>query len=81
MVLKMTQSMAVMCYGPDATNIHGIDESASLESMSVVTAAIALFIRDWCGLEKCTFWADQSPSLSIKSTYLVFYTNLLLDSR
>ena len=48
------EEVVVTCYGPDATNIHGIDESASLESMRVVTAAIALFIRDWCGLEKCS---------------------------
>jgi acetylornithine deacetylase len=47
------EEVVVTCYGPDATNIHGIDESASLESMRVVTAAIA-FIRDWCGLEKCS---------------------------
>lgn len=44
--------VVVTCYGPEATNIHGIDESVSLESMMTVSAAIALFIRDWCGLEK-----------------------------
>ena len=44
--------VVVTCYGPEATNIHGVDESVSLESMRIVTAAIALFIRDWCGLEK-----------------------------
>jgi acetylornithine deacetylase len=49
------EEVVVACYGPDATNIHGIDESASLvESMRVVTAAITLFVRDWCGLEKCS---------------------------
>jgi acetylornithine deacetylase/succinyl-diaminopimelate desuccinylase-like protein len=48
------EEVVVTCYGPDASNIHSIDESASLESMRVVTAAIALFIRDWCGLEKCS---------------------------
>lgn len=46
------EDVVVTCYGPEATNIHGIDESVSLESMRTVTAAIALFIRDWCGLEK-----------------------------
>ena len=46
--------VVVTCYGPEAANIHGVDESVSLESMRVVTAAIALFIRDWCGLEKVT---------------------------
>jgi acetylornithine deacetylase len=48
------EEVVVTCYGPEATNIHGIDESVSLESMRVVTAAIALFIRDWCGLENCS---------------------------
>mmetsp|Transcript_18521 Transcript_18521/g.38938 ORF Transcript_18521/g.38938 Transcript_18521/m.38938 type:complete len:400 (+) Transcript_18521:1-1200(+) len=43
-------NVAVTCYGPEATNIHGVDESVSLESMRDVTATIALFIRDWCGL-------------------------------
>ena len=37
------EEVVVTCYGPDATNIHGIDESASLESMRVVTAAISVY--------------------------------------
>jgi acetylornithine deacetylase len=53
-IYRYQEKAVVACYGPDATNIHGIDESASLESMRVVTAAIALFIRDWCCLEKCS---------------------------
>eukprot|EP00804_Cyclotella_cryptica_P020705 CCRYP_003523-RA/>CCRYP_003523-RA protein AED:0.26 eAED:0.26 QI:0/-1/0/1/-1/1/1/0/506 len=44
--------VVVTCYGPEATNIHGIDESVCLDSMRQVTATIALFIRDWCGLVK-----------------------------
>jgi len=44
--------VAVTCYGPEATNIHGVDESVSLKSMRDVTATMALFIRDWCGLVK-----------------------------
>lgn len=47
-----SEDVVVTCYGPEATNIHGIDESVSLESMRTVTAAVALFIRDWCGVEK-----------------------------
>ncbi|KAL7486794.1 hypothetical protein ACHAW6_012389 [Cyclotella cf. meneghiniana] len=46
------EEVVVTCYGPEATNIHGIDESVCLESMRHVTATIALFIRDWCGLIK-----------------------------
>ncbi|KAL3778315.1 hypothetical protein ACHAW5_008868 [Stephanodiscus triporus] len=44
--------VVVTCFGPEATNIHGVDESVSLESIRDVTATIALFIRDWCGLVK-----------------------------
>jgi len=39
------------CYGPEATNIHGIDESVSLQSMLEVTQVLAVFIAEWCGLE------------------------------
>jgi len=39
------------CYGPEATNIHGVDESVSLESTKEVTKTLAVFIADWCGLE------------------------------
>ncbi|MNU02236.1 acetylornithine deacetylase [compost metagenome] len=39
------------CYGPEAERIHGIDESVSLDSMAKVTAVLALFMADWCGLE------------------------------
>jgi acetylornithine deacetylase len=40
------------CYGPEATNIHGIDESVSLESTRRVAGAIALFLARWCGVEQ-----------------------------
>ncbi|MCG5241221.1 M20 family metallopeptidase [Azospirillum doebereinerae] len=39
------------CYGPEATRIHGIDESVSLDSVRDVTRVLALFIAGWCGLE------------------------------
>ena len=41
-----SQDAVVTCDGPDARNIHGIDESVSLESLRIVTAAIALFILE-----------------------------------
>ena len=40
------------CYGPEALNIHGIDESVSINSMNRVSAVLALFIARWCGVEK-----------------------------
>jgi len=39
------------CYGPDAENIHGIDESVGIEAMHDVTRVLALTIAGWCGLE------------------------------
>lgn len=40
------------CYGPEATHIHGIDESVSLESLRDVTRVLALFMASWCGVER-----------------------------
>lgn len=41
-----------LVYGPRSENIHGFDERVSLTSVRQVTAAIALFIAEWCGLER-----------------------------
>ena len=41
-----------LVYGPHSDNIHGFDERVSLTSVRQVTGAIALFIAEWCGLEK-----------------------------
>jgi len=41
-----------LVYGPYSENIHGFDERVSLASVKRVTGAIALFIAQWCGLEK-----------------------------
>ena len=40
------------CYGPEAQNIHGIDESVSIESTLRVAQVLALFMARWCGVEK-----------------------------
>jgi len=40
------------CYGPEARNIHGIDESVSIESTLRVAQVLALFMARWCGVEK-----------------------------
>ena len=39
------------CYGPEASTIHGIDESVSLQSVKEVTRVLALFLAEWCGTE------------------------------
>jgi acetylornithine deacetylase len=41
----------VTCYGPKARNIHGIDESVSIDSMLRVATTFAQFLHDWCGVE------------------------------
>ncbi|MCC9623095.1 ArgE/DapE family deacylase [Thalassospira sp. MA62] len=40
------------CYGPRAERLHGIDERVSIASMMEVTEVLALFIADWCGVQK-----------------------------
>jgi acetylornithine deacetylase len=46
------QDTPVACFGPDAQEIHGIDESVGLDSMHDITRTIALTMAEWCGLEK-----------------------------
>jgi len=41
-----------LVYGPKSENYHGFDERVSLSSTQRVTSAIALFIAEWCGLER-----------------------------
>lgn len=38
------------CYGPEASDIHGIDEWVSLASLERVTAVLALYLVRWCGV-------------------------------
>ncbi len=44
--------MPALVYGPKAESIHGFNECVDLDSIRRNTQAIALFIADWCGLEK-----------------------------
>ena len=46
------ENVVVTCYGPEADSIHGVDESVSLKSFRDCMLTIALFIQEWCGLEK-----------------------------
>ena len=45
-------STQATCYGPDAQNIHGIDESVGLACITRTTKVLALTIAGWCGLER-----------------------------
>lgn len=44
-------SVAV-CFGPHAESIHGVDERVSLPSVLQTAQTLALFVDDWCGLER-----------------------------
>jgi acetylornithine deacetylase len=48
---SLYQDTPVACFGPDAQEIHGIDESVGLASMHDITASIALCMAEWCGVE------------------------------
>lgn len=51
-VFVLYQGTPCLVYGPYAEAIHGFDERVSLASVKQVTGTIALFIAEWCGLEK-----------------------------
>lgn len=40
------------CFGPRAESIHGFDERVELQSVQDVTEVLALFIAQWCGLNR-----------------------------
>lgn len=50
-VYALYGKIPALCYGPIAENIHGFDERVSLSSVRKITAAIALFVAGWCGVE------------------------------
>jgi acetylornithine deacetylase len=41
-----------LVYGPVSHDIHGFDERVELESVRRITQAMALFVAQWCGLER-----------------------------
>jgi acetylornithine deacetylase len=41
-----------LVYGPNADSIHGFDEKVELDWVRRVTQAMALFVAEWCGVEK-----------------------------
>ena len=50
-VYALYDRIPALCYGPISKNIHGFDECVSLSSVKRITAAMALFIAEWCGTE------------------------------
>jgi len=51
-VFSVHGNIPSLVYGPIAQNIHGIDERVSLSSLKRVTATLALFAADWCGVQE-----------------------------
>ena len=51
---RMLLDVPVTCYGPKARNVHAFDECVSIESMVRVATVFALFMHEWCGLERVT---------------------------
>lgn len=45
------QNTPAAVFGPDAADIHGIDENVGVESIHGCTRAIALVMAEWCGVE------------------------------
>ena len=50
-VYSLYDQIPALCYGPISRNIHGADECVSLSSVRRVTATMALFVAEWCGVE------------------------------
>jgi acetylornithine deacetylase len=40
-----------VCFGPHAESLHGVDERVLWPSVVQTAQVLALFVRDWCGLE------------------------------
>jgi acetylornithine deacetylase len=51
-IYALYDKMPALCYGPISENIHGFDERVSLASIKRITGTMALFVAEWCGLER-----------------------------
>ena len=51
-VFMLYDDCPALVYGPVSQNIHGFDEKVSLSSLRRVTHTLALFVTDWCGLNR-----------------------------
>jgi len=48
----LNAGMPSLCFGAKGELSHGFNECVDLESLRKVTGTIALFVADWCGIEK-----------------------------
>ena len=46
----VASGIPAVCYGPWAERIHGVDERVHLPSVLTTAQALALLVRDWCGV-------------------------------
>ena len=44
--------LPALVYGPQSDDVHGFDERVNMESIRKITQSTALFIAEWCGLQK-----------------------------
>ncbi|KIW45252.1 uncharacterized protein PV06_03654 [Exophiala oligosperma] len=51
-VHSLYDKIPALVYGPIGADVHGFDEWVSIESVKKTTVAMALFIAEWCGVEK-----------------------------
>jgi acetylornithine deacetylase len=50
-VYALYDKIPILNYGCRAENTHGFDERLSLKSLKQTTAAMTLFVAEWCGVE------------------------------
>ncbi|KAF2102265.1 acetylornithine deacetylase [Rhizodiscina lignyota] len=50
-IFTLYDKIPALVYGPLSESVHGFDERVNIKSIERVTAVIALFIAEWCGLE------------------------------
>jgi acetylornithine deacetylase len=50
-VYALYDRIPALCYGPTSKNIHAFDEAVSVSSLKRITATMALFVAEWCGVE------------------------------
>ena len=48
----LNEGIPSLCFGASGGEMHGFNEFVELESLKKTTRAMALFIAEWCGVEK-----------------------------
>jgi acetylornithine deacetylase len=48
----LNEGIPSLCFGASGGEMHGFNEYVELESLKKTTKAMALFIAEWCGVER-----------------------------